>query len=35
MEDVHEPEPQLPEPALARRRLDGERPDGHGAWQPA
>jgi multidrug efflux pump len=35
MEDVHEPEPQLPEPALARRRVDGERPDGHGAWQPA
>jgi hypothetical protein len=31
------PEPALrfEEPALARKRADGEHPDGHGTWQPA
>ncbi|MBA2270514.1 MAG: efflux RND transporter permease subunit [Chthoniobacterales bacterium] len=35
--EEHAPEPALrfEEPALARKRADGEHPDGHGTWQPA
>jgi hypothetical protein len=34
-EERHEPAPQLEEPALARKRVDGDSPNGHGTWQPA
>ncbi len=34
-ESIPESTPEYAEPALARKRVDGERPDGSGAWQPA
>jgi multidrug efflux pump len=34
-EEATEAAPHLEEPALARKRVDGDTPDGHGAWQPA
>ena len=34
-DDATDAAPQMQEPALARKRVDGETGDGHGAWQPA
>jgi multidrug efflux pump len=34
-DDAGEAAPQLEEPALARKRVDGAGGDGHGVWQPA